>query len=147
LLHRWITRPGTAVEVAQPTVALATFGVVALALFLVGKFSAAFARLENHRLLRPGASNVLLGAYLSFVAALGIAGVEAHYKLADYYVAIGLCAVLGLCALETLVNLVLEIYRPRIEGKVGRPLYESRLIGLLGQPESLFTATKEAVNY
>ena len=41
-------------------------------------------------------------------------------------------ALLALVAVETLVALVLEIYRPRVKGKVERPLYESRLVGLLG---------------
>ena len=59
-------------------------------------------------------------------------GVWAGFPKADFYVARVLCGLLGLVALETLVQLVLEIYRPRVKGKVERPLYESRLVGLLG---------------
>ena len=58
-----------------------------------------------------------------------------------------LCALLGLIAVETLINLVLEIYRPRVKGKVERPLYESRLVGLLGQPEGLITTAAQALDY
>ena len=43
-----------------------------------------------------------------------------------------LCVLLALVALETLLSLVLEMYRPRVKGKIGRPLYESRVVGLLG---------------
>ena len=50
-------------------------------------------------------------------------------------------------AVETLVQLVLEIYRPRVKGKVERPLYESRLVGLLGQPEGLITTAAQALDY
>ena len=58
-----------------------------------------------------------------------------------------LCGLLGLVALETLVQLVLEIYRPRVKGKIERPLYESRLVGLLGQPEGLITTAAQALDY
>ena len=52
--------------------------IFALLLFLFGRFSVTIARLEDHRLLRPGASFLLAGAYVCFVAALAIAGVEAQ---------------------------------------------------------------------
>ena len=42
---------------------------------------------------------------------------------------------------------MLEIYRPRVKGKVERPLYESRLVGLLGQPEGLITTAAQALDY
>ena len=54
---------------------------------------------------------------------------------------------LGLVALETLIQLVLEVYRPRVKGKVERPLYESRVVGLLGQPEGLVTTAAQALDY
>ena len=46
-----------------------------------------------------------------------------------------------------LLALLLEIYRPRLKGKVVRPLYESRLVGLLGQPEGLITTAAQALDY
>jgi len=126
---------------------MALFGVFALTLFLLGRFSATLARLEGHRLLRPGASYLLLGAYLSFITTLAMAGVKLEFPKTDVYVARALCAVLALNALETLVALVLEMYRPRVKGKIERPLYESRLVGLLGQPEGLITTAAQALDY
>jgi regulator of protease activity HflC (stomatin/prohibitin superfamily) len=131
----------------EEMVALSLFGLFALVLFLLGRFSATIARLEDHRLLRPGASFLLLGAYLCFVTALAVAGVKAEFPKLDFYVARVLCAVLALNAVETLITLILEIYRPRVKGKVVRPLYESRLVGLLGQPEGLITTAAQALDY
>src|SRR4029077_3674166 len=65
----------------------------------------------------------------------------------DFYVAHAICILLAIVSLETLVALVLEIYRPRLRGKVERPLYESRLVGLLGQPEGLITTAAQAIDY
>jgi regulator of protease activity HflC (stomatin/prohibitin superfamily) len=147
LLWRWIsqTTAGIAPERAMPSLAL--FGIFALLLFLVGRFSVTIARLENQRLLRPGASFLLAGAYICFVTALGIAGVKTEFPQIDAYLARALCVLLGLLAVETLMMLLLEIYRPRVKGKVARLLYDSRIVGLLAQPESLFTTAAQALDY
>ena len=147
LLWRWLSRSTTVPEVKQPITGLALFGVFALLLFLLGRFSATIARLEHHRLLRPGASYLLCNAFLCLVVALGMVGVWAGFPKTDFYVAHVLCGLLALVALETLIQLVLEIYRPRVKGKVERPLYESRLVGLLGQPEGLITTAAQALDY
>jgi regulator of protease activity HflC (stomatin/prohibitin superfamily) len=147
LLWYWIskTTAGIAPERAMP--ALALFGIFALLLFLVGRFSVTIARLENRRLLRPGASFLLAGAYICLVTALGIAGVKTQFPQIDSYLARALCILLGLMAVETLMMLLLEIYRPRVKGKVARLLYDSRIVGLLAQPESLFTTAAQALDY
>jgi membrane protease subunit HflK len=147
-LWTWLAKPATAnTDLKSPGVALALFALFALVLFLLGKFSSTIARLENHRLLRPGAAYLLLGAYLCFLVSLGLVGVQAGLPKADLFLAQGLDIVLGLVAVESLINLILEIYRPRVKGKIERPLYESRLVGLLGQPEGLVTTAAQALDY
>jgi regulator of protease activity HflC (stomatin/prohibitin superfamily) len=144
---RWLSQSTTVAEVTQAPAGLGLFAVIALILFLLGRFSATIARLERHRLLRPAASYLLFNAFLCLVVALGLVGVWAGFPKTDFYVAHALCILLGLVALETLVQLVLEVYRPRVKGKVERPLYESRLVGLLGQPEGLVTTAAQALDY
>ncbi len=143
---RWLQKT-TVVPLRQPLVALGLFAIFFLFLFLLGKFSASLARLEGHRLLRPGAGYLLLGAYLCFLVAGSIVAMEAGFQKVDLYVARALGGLLALIAVETLINLVLEIYRPRVKGKVERPLYESRLVGLLGQPEGLIHTAAQALDY
>ncbi|MDR3459305.1 MAG: protease modulator HflK [Verrucomicrobiae bacterium] len=134
-------KPGTA------TPSLSLFAIFALLLFLFGRFSVTIARLENHRLLRPGASFLLAGAYVCIIAAAGIAGDWAKFASADYWVGRILAILLGLLAVENLLTLLLELYRPRVKGKVARPLYESRVAGILAQPESLFTTAAQTLDY
>jgi regulator of protease activity HflC (stomatin/prohibitin superfamily) len=147
LLWRWISNTANGVVPDRAMAALALFGIFALLLFLLGRFSVTIARLENHRLLRPSASFLLAGAYLCFVTALGIAGVKADFPKVDFYLARALCVLLGLMAVEMLVTLLLEIYRPRVKGRIARPIYDSRLVGLLAQPEGLFTTAAQALDY
>jgi len=78
---------------------------------------------------------------------VAIAAVQLGFPRVDYYAAWVLTSLLALMAAETLISLVLEIYRPRVKGKVGRVLYDSRSVGLLAEPEGLFTTAAHALDY
>lgn len=146
-LWKWLSSHATVPPLKQPMAGMFIFFLLALVMFLLGRFSATFARLENQRLLRPGASYLLLNAVLCALVGAGIIGVQAKLPKADWYLAHALCGLLALVGVETMVALVLEIYRPRVKGKVGRPLYDGRLVGLLGQPEGLVTTAAQAIDY
>ena len=53
--------------------------------------------------MRPGASYLLLGAYLCALVSLGIVGVWVDFAKADYYVAHVLCVLLAVIADALLV--------------------------------------------
>jgi membrane protease subunit HflK len=144
---KWFSSNTTAINLKEPMAGMFIFFLLALVLFLLGRFSATYARLENQRLLRPSASYLLLNAVLCGLVGAGIVAVQARLPKADLYVGYALSILLALVGLETLVALILEIYRPRVKGKVGRPLYDSRLVGLLGQPEGLITTAAQAIDY
>src|SRR5215469_10195415 len=111
LLWRWLSRAGTQVPLKEPMTGIFLFFLCALILFLLGRFSATFARLENQRLLRPGASYLLLNAILCTAVGGGIVAVQAGVPKTDVYVAYALCGLLAVIAVETLAALVLEMYR------------------------------------
>ena len=147
VLWRWLANFAVVPPLKQDLMAMSLFALLTLILFLIGRFSATIARLEDHRLLRPSASYLLLGAYLCFFCAAAIAGVKGEFPKTDLYVARILVVVLALVAVETLIALIFEIYRPRVKGKVGRPLYDSRLVGLLAQPEGLIVTAAQTLDY
>jgi regulator of protease activity HflC (stomatin/prohibitin superfamily) len=147
LLWHWIGRANIAIIDVRAMPALSLYAIFALLLFLIGRFSVTMARLADHRLLRPGASFILAGAYVCFFTALAVAAVKTQYPRADAWLASAFCILLGVMAVEILLTLLLEIYRPRVRGKVSRPLYDSRLIGILAQPESLFTTAAQTLDY
>lgn len=147
LLWRWVGRSATPLVDMRATASLSLFAIFALLQFLIGRFSVTMARLEDHRLLRPGSSFILAGAYICAFTALAITGVKAGFPRTDFWVARAFSIVLALMAAEMLLTLLLEIYRPRVRGKVARPLYESRFVGLLAQPEGLFTTAAQTLDY
>ena len=134
-------------SVHNTLVAISLFGMFALVLFLMGKYSVNLARLQKERLLRTSAGYLLLSAYVLAGVIGALVAWEAGFPKVDQYLAFALCVLLGIFAIENLLTLLLEIYRPRVKGKVDRVLYESRLVGLLGQPEGLFTTLAHAIDY
>lgn len=146
LLWTWL-EPKAMPGVKQPLVGLPLFGLFFLVLFMLGKFSATLARAEENRLLRASAAYLLLGAYLCLAVTAGLAAVWGGWLKTDFYIAKVLSALLAVVAVETLITLVLEIYRPRVKGRALRPLYESRLVSLLGQPEGLVTTAAQTLDY
>jgi regulator of protease activity HflC (stomatin/prohibitin superfamily) len=140
-------RAATGVVQARAPLALALFGLLGLILFILGKYSSGLARLQKQRLLRPGAAWLMLSAYACWTAVAALVAVYFNFQNVDFYVGRVMCVVAGLIALETLTGLVLEIYRVRLKGKDARLLYDSRLVGLLGQPEALITTAAHALDY
>ncbi|HSH96438.1 MAG TPA: protease modulator HflK [Roseimicrobium sp.] len=146
----WLWRRYTKVDgivVENTTIGMVFFGIAFVVLLLLGKYSAGIARLENQRLLRPGSAYMMLGAVLASVVTATQAAAYFGFPGVDLIVAKIGAIVLGLTALETLLHLVFEIYRPRVKGQQNRLLYESRVIGLLGQPGGLITTAAQALDY
>jgi len=127
--------------------AMSLLGLMGLILFLLGKYSSGLARLKGLRLLRPGAAYMQLSAYACLTVICATAAVLAGFPKVDLIVARALCVVSGVAAIETLLALVLEGYRVRVQGREARLLYESRLVGLLGQPEAIITTAAHALDY
>lgn len=144
---KWLAQPGTVVPIKEPMVVGSLLGLFFLGMLLLGLFSSTLARLEKHRLLRPSATYLLISAYIAAAAAAGVAGVELGAPKLDLIVARILTVVLGLTSIETLLSLLLEIYRPRVKGKVAQPVYESRLLGVLAHPEDVFTTAAHTFDY
>lgn len=126
---------------------LAMFSTTGLVLFLLGTYSSKLARYEGHRLLRPGASAMVMGAVICAIAAVTEVTDYLGYVKYDRWAAWALIGILALVAFETLIALVFEAFRPRVKGREVRLVYESRLIGLLGSPDGLFTTAAQALDY
>ncbi len=146
-LWRWLGRTGPGTILNQPLVAMSILGLMALVAFLLGQYSSRLARLDGRRLLGPGASQLLLGAYLLAFVVAAIAGTQFEFPRADHYLARALVILLVLLAVENLLTLLLEIYRPRVKGRITRLIYESRLVGLFSHPEGIFSTAAHALDY
>ena len=128
-------------------VVVAISAVFGMFLFLRGRYATLLSRMGNRMILQPGSDFLLLGAYLFFLQAAVSAAALMEYHLVHQYLATGLCIFMGVLALETLLRLILDIYRPRMKGQEVRQLYHSRLVGLISKPEGFFATAAHALDY
>ena len=131
----------------RAAIGMTVFGVFALVMFLLGKFSSGIARLEKQRLMRPSASHLLLGSLASLLTLAALISDFLGNPRLDVLLAQVLLVVLGLATLELLFNVVFEAYRPRLKGQVTHLLYDSRVIGLVGDPAGFFSTAALALDY
>ena len=102
---------------------MALLGVLGLLLFFVGRYAAGLSRIARQRLLQASASYLMLGSVLCLIATLVECVAWFGYPGTDRIVAKILIAFLGIVAIETILGLIMEIYRPRQKGQEGRVLY------------------------
>ncbi|HIG28362.1 MAG TPA: hypothetical protein EYQ50_11405 [Verrucomicrobiales bacterium] len=133
--------------VSRATVSMAFFSFFGLVLLLFGKYAAGVSRLEKQRILKPVSGFMMLGAFTLFALAIVEAAVKFDYPFYDRYLGYVFVGMLVLFAMENFINLVLEIYRPRIKDKVERLLYESRLVGFISHPSGIVTSVAHALDY
>jgi len=145
-LWKWLPDAGFPDLTKAPLVMVA-FSAFAVVLFMLGKYSSGVARLEKLRLLRPGGAYLLLGSVICVVVVVSFAAGRFDFPGLDSLLARVMVVLLALSTIETLINLVLELYRPRTTRLAERALYESRLIGLLGQPVGLVSTAAQALDY
>lgn len=141
-LEKWESVPNS-----KALLSAAMLAGVALLQLLLGLYSAKLARYANLRLLRPGGASLLMGFLVASAAVVTESLDYAGYPVWDRHVGWLMLGVLGIVAVETLLALVFEAYRPRVKGRESRLIYESRLIGLLGQPTGLFETAAHALDY
>ncbi len=131
----------------QAVLAIMFTGLFVIILFMMGKYSSGLARMDDQELLRPGASYMLLGSVVSTAMVIAQTASYFGYPEWDKGITWAVFVVISISALENLVTLVLELYRPRTDNKKARILYESRLIGLFGQPGGLISTAAQALDY
>lgn len=115
--------------------------------FVVSRYLAGMARVEAWSMLRGGAG-YLMGATLISVAILvGYALLFGTIGWLLKALAVAVPAAMIVLGAETLLNLLLTVYRPRRPGEMPKAAFDSRLLSLLTTPESIARTINEAINY
>ncbi|MEM7680928.1 MAG: SPFH domain-containing protein [Planctomycetota bacterium] len=115
--------------------------------FLVARGVAGMTRSPAWGLLRGGASQLMGVSALLGLAAIGAFAWSLGAKGWMTAVALLIPALVALAGLETLVWVVLGVYRPVRPGAAPRPAFDSRLLGMLARPESLSKIFSETLRY
>jgi len=126
------------------------FGIALLS-FIFSRFLAGMAVQPAWANLRGGAG-VMVGNALVMLA-LGVGSVfeilrddNAQHTILRAIVW-GIVVFMVVVAAETLLNFILNLYRPRRAGEAPRPAFDSRILSLFAAPDSIVRSINEAVNY
>jgi len=137
---------------AHPGWQLAVAFGAALLCFIFSRFVAGMALQKAWANLRGGAA-VMVGNAL-VTAALGVGTVfrmleedPSRVGVVLHGVAWGTAVFMIAVAAETVLNFLLNLYRPRRAGEIPRPAFDSRILSLLAAPDSIVRSINEAVNY
>ena len=131
----------------EPLIVAAFFVAIAFVSFVVSRYIAGMGKVAEWSLLRGGAG-YLMGTCLvaaGLTVGYGLMFIPTSFLLRWLVVIIP--AFMILIGAEMLLNLLLNVYRPRRPGEMPKPAFDSRMLGLLTAPESIAKTINEAINY
>jgi regulator of protease activity HflC (stomatin/prohibitin superfamily) len=124
--------------------------------FIFSRFLAGMAVQKAWGNLRGGAGVMVGNALVTLALGVGSvfeilrdesAGQDAFSQGLMKGIVWGVAAFMVVVAAETLLNFVLNLYRPRRAGETPRPAFDSRILSLFAAPDSIVRSINEAVNY
>ncbi len=135
------------VQTRQPLVCAIVATAIAFLGFLISRYATGMSAEPRWKPLRAGGSFFLGVAVLCFV--LGVALALVHFQISPLlsvinYVIPILLVILGA---ETALNIVFDIYRPRLAGQYSRAAFDSRLLGTINEPGGIFRSVAAAMDY
>jgi modulator of FtsH protease HflK len=131
----------------QPLVCAIVMTAVAFVSFLLSRYATGMSAEPSWKPLRAGGSFTLGVAVACFALALALAGVYFRYQLPALVIGFVVAALLILLGVETALNALLDIYRPRLKGQYSRTAFDSRLLGVINEPGGIFRSAAGAIDY
>ena len=122
-------------------------GVAAVA-FIFSRFVAGMAKQPAWQNLRGGAAYTVGNALVLLAVSVGIiCRFFDNNRIIEEICYWGIPLLMGLIAVEIVLNFILNLYRPRVPGEVPRPAFDSRILSLFTTPDSIVRSFSDAVNY
>jgi len=129
-------------------IGLVLVSLVMLFLFFFSRYASGMARVAGWQLLR-GCGSYMLGNAAMALAVIVTLGAYLYQGTTSWerYLAYAIPVVMVVLGAETLINFLLDIYRPRSPGVEPRACFDSRLLGLISEPGGIAHSLAEAINY
>ncbi len=131
----------------QPLVCAVCMVAVAFVSFLLSRYATGMSNQPHWKPLRGGGSFQFLNAIIYFALAVALALVQFKIytviRIIDYVLPI----LLIVLAFENFLNIIFDIYRPRLAGQYSRAAFDSRLLGLINEPGEILHTAAGAIDY
>ena len=115
--------------------------------FLIGRYAAGLAQSEGFGLLRAAGGYVLGNVIGLILIAISMAMLYFKVAWAEVAVTFIIPVIMALVGVELVLNLILDIYRPRVPGLERRPPYDSRILALFAEPQGVFKTVATTLDY
>ncbi len=142
----WIT---DALE-GKPTnqlVSLSATSGIAFVCFVISRYCLGLSKIPGWRIVRAGANYTMGSAIVCLTLTISFALINFEIYQLDRILVKAIPILMIILSAEIVLNLILDIYRPRIPDEEYRPIYESRLLGLVCEPEGVMQSIAQAIDY
>jgi regulator of protease activity HflC (stomatin/prohibitin superfamily) len=135
------------IETKQPLICATCMTAIAFICFIVSRYATGMSAQMQWKPLRAGGSIFLAIAVLCFALAISLA--FAQFKIFTGITVISLAVPILLIVLgaENALNIVLDIYRPKLKGRYSRSAFDSRLLGIINEPGGILRTAASAIDY
>ena len=135
-------------ELKQPLLCGICLTAIAFVSFLISRYATGMSGQIEWKPLRAGGSSFLGIAVVCFILAILLAVVYLFNKFWPVNaMAQAIPVLLVVLGVETAVNLVMDIYRPRLKGRYSRSAFDSRLLGVINEPGGILRSAADAIDY
>ncbi len=135
------------VAIPDPMFLAIACGAAAFVCYMFARYALGMSHLRSWNLLCAG-GNVSFGVSAACLAvSISLLCAANDILSAEVWVSRGVGALMILLGIETIINFILDIYRPRVEGQRQRPFYDSRLLGLFSEPGGMLKSLANAIDY
>jgi len=135
-------------ELKQPLLCGICMMAIAFISFLISRYATGMSAQPEWKPLRAGGSSLLGVAVLCFALAVILALVYLfNFHTPINVIAMVIPALLVLLGVETALNLIMDIYRPRLKGRYSRSAFDSRLLGVINEPGGILRSAADAIDY
>lgn len=131
----------------NPTAVLFFAGGIAFICFMFSRYALGMSRLAEWSLLRAGGNFMFGASAVNLGIAVAILCVISGLGWIEVWMSRAIGLVMIVLAVETLLNYVLDFYRPRTREQIQRPFYDSRLLGMFSEPGGILRSLANAVDY
>ncbi|MCK4886624.1 MAG: hypothetical protein KAS96_04500 [Planctomycetes bacterium] len=135
------------VEIKQPLGCAMAMTVIAFVSFLISRYATGMSAEKKWKPLRGGGSFILGIAILCFILSISFALLQ--FKISNAVMVMNwvIPIVLIILGMENALNIVMDIYRPRIKDQYSRSSFDSRLLGVINEPGNVFHTAAGALDY
>ncbi|MHC4148334.1 MAG: SPFH domain-containing protein [Planctomycetota bacterium] len=134
-------------ELKQPLVCAIWMTAIAFISFLISRYATGMSAQTHWKPLKAGGSIFLGIAVLCFALAISLALWQFKIFVALNVINWVIPILLVLLGAETALNIILDIYRPRLKDQYSRMAFDSRVLGLINEPGGIVRTVASTIDY